>query len=455
MRSRISTSAEKRQALGPEYRPPGRLIHALVILFCLSWSSPYSQENPAGPKEFRLPNGLGVDAGVKDESPETNGLAHVLEHYLLLRGDPSRFAPEARLDLQGHGAYLNGRTGQDITLFEVSLPFEFAEFGLRSLKETVFDLKLDGAELDKEKKVILEEISQVEDDPVKLAMALVYENLFKGHPYGTPLFGRKEVVEALTVKQLEDFHRRLYVSSNCVLAVVGDFKTDEMEERVKSVFGEIPAGNASSFRPEKALKPDKPIDLERTLDIQETYLVVGLPGPDFNHPEQYAMDVLTEILGRGMTPLLYTALRGRRDLIQTISMGYSAFRAGGAVVIIFTLDPKNVKAARRELLDYLKTTRTGMFSKEDYFGDAELYAFDYLESAKNQIRYKSEVAQETALDLALSVASYMLLNEIASRGGYLEAIGKLKSGDLRKAAESYLSRGNAVIVSIMPAKKIK
>jgi len=473
MRTSTSILAEMRRAAALARRSLRCLMTATIgILFCLSSASADSQENPAGSKEFQLANGLrvflmekhavrlvnavvGVDAGIKDEVPETSGLAHLLEHYLLLRGDASREPPEARLNLQGHGAYINALTGLDMTLFEISLPSEFAEFGLRSLKETVFNLKTNEEELDKEKKVILEEISKSEDDPVRLATALVYENLFMGHPYGNPLYGRRNVVDALTVKQLEDFHKKLYVSSNSVLAVVGDFSLVEMEERVKSVFGDIPQAGASPFHAEYASKPAKPIEVERKLDIQEAFLVVGLPAPDYNHPGQYAMDVLTEILGRGMTPLLYSALRGRRDLVQTISMGYSAHRSGGVVIIIFSLEPGNVKSAKRELLDYLKTTRKGMFAPEDYLGDAAVEAFDYLESAKNRIRFKSEEAREKGLDLALSIASFMLMNEIPARGGYLEAIGKLKSGDLRKAADTFLSRGEAVIVSVLPVKKRK
>lgn len=446
------------------------LFPVILNWFCLSSSLAFPQENPLGSKEFRLPNGLkvvlvekrasglinaviGFDAGTKDETPETSGLAHVLEHYLLLRGDGSRVGPETGLDLQGHGAYINAKTGQDYTLFETSLPSEFADFGLQSLKSTVFEVKWDETDLEKEKKVILEEISQVQDDPIRLATTLIYENLFQGHPYGRPLFGSPGVITGLTTQQLEEFHNRLYVPSNGILAVVGDFNLAEMEERVKSVFGGIPAGSVSPFRPEKAARPDKPIDLERTLDIQEAYLILGFAGPDYNHSGQYAMDVLTEILGRGMTPLLYSALRGRRNLIQTVSMGYSAHRAGGTVIIIFTLEPGSVKTARRELLEYLKTTRNGMFSKEDYIGDMEAIAFDYLESAKNQIRFKAEEAREKGLDLALSIVSYLILNEMPSRGGYLEAVGKLKSSDLRKAAGDYLSRGAAVIISILPLKK--
>jgi hypothetical protein len=94
-----------------------------------------------------------------------------------------------------------------------------------------------------------------------------------------------------------------------------------------------------------------------------------------------------------------------------------------------------------------------MYSKEDYIGDMEAIAFDYLESAKNQIRFKAEEAREKGLDLALSIVSYLILNEMPSRGGYLEAVGKLKSSDLRKAAGDYLSRGAAVIISILPLKK--
>ena len=133
-------------------------------------------------------------------------------------------------------------------------------------------------------------------------------------------------------------------------------------------------------------------------------------------------------------------------------MSYSTYKYGGVIIIYITLDPKNMGIAQRETIKFLKETRRLNYSKEDIIGDDQLYVFDYLESAKNQIKFNFQQSQEKGLAVATSLASYLLLNENQKTGSYLENIEKLTSSDLRKVAGKYLGRGRYVIVSIFPKK---
>jgi predicted Zn-dependent peptidase len=134
-------------------------------------------------------------------------------------------------------------------------------------------------------------------------------------------------------------------------------------------------------------------------------------------------------------------------------MGYSAHRYGGAVTIVVALEPKHLKRAKRELTKYLKQARRLDYSSDDVFGENQLYAMDFMESAKNRIRFRGEQAREQGLAIATSLARYMLLNEIADRGDYLEHIAEINTTDLRGTAGKYLCQKNCVIVTIEPKKK--
>jgi predicted Zn-dependent peptidase len=441
-----------------------------LIIFCLLFVIPsYSQEKDQT-KYFELENGLrvflyekhtlpllnivfAVNLGTKDESDETSGLVHILEHYILFRGTELRSGSEISRDIRRHGAYFNAHTSLDLATFEISLPSEYADFALRNQKEILFNLKLSQKELDEEKKVILEELSHIEDDPIRYANSLVYQNLFKDHPYQNPTQGKKEIIEASTVEQIEEFYRKFFVPNNCTLAVVGDFKIEGMEGKVKDIFGDLAKKEIASVKYEKARIPEKTIEIEQEMDINQAYLVIGMIGPDFNHPDQHSIDVITEILGRGLNPMMYYRLRGRRNLVHSVSMGYSAHKYGGAIFIYITLDSKNASFARREAIKFLKDTRSLDYSKKDLVGESQMYAIDYLESAKNQIKFKFHRSQEEGLNIAFSLARYMLLNENEERGGYLESIEKISSSDLRKVAGQYLSKGRYIIASIFPKKK--
>jgi zinc protease len=448
-----------------------RAVFLLMLLFCLSGvlsASPTRTEETA--KYLVLDNGLkvflmekrsiplvnvvaAVDLGSKDETPETSGVVHVLEHYILFRGTEVRSGDDVGLDVRRHGAYFNAQTGNDLAFFEISVPVAAVDFALGNQREILFSLRITQDELDAEKEVILEEFNQLEDDPFRYATALVYQNLFRGHPYSNPLIGDSEVIKNLSAQKVSDFYRRYFVPGNCALAIVGDFSVADMENKVRKFFGGIQGGPPVREKIEPAEPPNKDVDLEVEMDVQKAYLVLAVQAPDFNNPEQYSMDVLTEILGRGINPLLYSALnRGPRRLIETLSMIYMAHKYGGALLAFFTLDPKNLNRVKREAVRYLRKAKEENFSPDDVLGAEQMFAFDRLGSAKNHIKYSAYRAQERGLSMAASLAQFMILREGEAERKFLENIGMVKSGDLRKTASNYLSRANYVMVSILPKK---
>lgn len=444
----------------------------LAFLSCLLSLTPLVSQEKEQSKSLELENGLkvflyerhnlplvnlcfAVNLGTKDESDETSGLVHLLEHCILFRGTEARSGADVGQDIRRHGAYFNAHTGFDLALFEISLPSEYADFALKNQKEILFNLKLTQEELDKEKKVILEELSQIQDDPLKYATSLLHQSLFKDHPYQKPAEGKKEIIEAATVDQVEKFYRKFFVPSNCALAVVGDFGLEGMEKKVREVFGELKGEKISAAKYEKVLSLKKITEIEQEMDVNTAYLLIGYIGPDYNHPDQYSVDVLTDVLGRGVNPMLNKPLRGRTNLVHNFSMNYGPYKYGGAIIIDITLDPKNINTAKRMLFDFLKEAGSirMQYAKTDYMGEEQFYALDYLESAKNQIKFRFHRGFEKSLNLAISLAMDMLLNERQERKSYLESIFKVSSTDLRKAARAYVSKNRCIIVSILPRKK--
>lgn len=393
------------------------------------------------------------DVGTKNESDETNGLVHILEHYILFRGTEMRTGEEIGKDIRAHGAYFNAHTGRDLATFELSLPSEFADFALQNQMEILFQLKLTQEELDKEKQIILEELSQIKDDPIKYGTSLVYQNLFRDHPYQRPIYGNRDLIEAATVEQIQQFHKNYFVPANCALAIVGDFDMQEMQKKIDAMFGKLENNGFTPQQFEKVQPIKKNIEIEEEMDVNTGYLIIGTAGPDYNNKDQYVVDVLVEILGRGVIPLLNQPLRGKRELVETISMGFGAYKYGGIIYLYLTLDPKRITAAKRETLKFLRNARGLNYSKTDYQGEAQFFALDYLESAKNQIKFRFHQAQEKGLNLALAMASHALRSDGADRGPYITNIESTTSSDMRKAAGEFLSKDGYVLLSIVPKKK--
>jgi len=448
-----------------------RYVPILLLIACLFPIQVFSQED-AQTKSFDLENGMKVflyerhsiplincafafNIGSKDESDDTSGLVHILEHYILFRGTEFRTGEEISQEIREHGAYVNAHTEYDLSVFEISLPSEFADFALYNHKEILFNLKLTQEELDEEKEVILEELNQTFDDPMRYASSLAHQNLFPNHPYQRPIYGKREVIESVTVEKIEVFYKKHFVPSNCALAIVGDFKIAEMEEKIREMFAEI---RGESFDPpnyETAIPLKDKHEIEEEMDVNMAYLVLGYNAPDYNNPDQFSVDVLAEIMGRGINPMINHPLLERRVYVNSINISYLAHRYGGAILIYFVMEPKYIKTAKNRIVRYLKRTRDLQYSKKDYMSDTGFRATDYLESAKNRIRFKIHRAQENGLAVANSYARHMLMSADETEGNFLESIEKIDSSDVRKAAGDYLAKNDYVMVTIMPRKDDK
>ena len=461
----------------------GRPGPALLFLLAGLLAAALPPGSPAGPvpaleaepevsKFLTLDNGLRVflmeqrrlplvnisvaaDCGSKDETERTSGLAHLLEHSALFRGTATRTGAEISRQVRSHGAYFNARTGQDLIQFETSLPAAAAEFGLANLKDILFDLRLSPEEVETERAVILKELNLIADDPVRRAAGIVFEKLFGSHPYALPLQGKSESLARLTAEDVQTFARTYFVPANMSLALVGDMSLAEMESLVRKVFGPTPARAFSRPVIPLAVQPPEDVDITLEMDVAKAYCLIGMLGPDYNHSDQYAVEMLTQVLGRGVNPMLKAALRGTRDLAETVSMSYSAMARGGLILLTLTLDPKNLAPAKRETLRYLRSARGLNFSPDDVRGEEQFFAFDFLGSAKNQIRFQLFRGQERGLNVASSLARYLLLQEGSQDRNYLKSIEKLSSSDLRQAAARYLGGGRKVVVSVVPRAKDK
>lgn len=450
-----------------------RFISALALLLFLVffWTQAFSQDEPKT-KSFELANGMRIflyerhnipmincafafNIGSKDESEETNGLVHILEHYILFRGTEFRTGEEISQDIRKHGAYVNAHTEYDLSVFEISLPSEHADFALSNHKEILFSLKLTQEELNEEKEVILEEIRQVHDDPMKYATSLAYQNLFPAHPYQRPIYGRTDVIESVTAEKIQQFYKKHFVPSNCTLAIVGDFEIVEMEEKVRSIFVGLQGEPYQAPMYEMAVPLKNKHVIEEEMDVNMAYLVLAYPAPHYNDPGQYAVDLLAEILGRGINPMLNHPLLERRIYVNSINMSFHSHKYGGAILIYFVMEPKYIKTAKNRILHYLKQTRDIQYSKKDHMSDTRFYATDYLESAKNRIKFKIHSAQENGLAVADSYARHMHMSENTIKGSFLDNIEHVDSSEVRKAAGDYLSKNDYVMVTIMPKDKDK
>jgi predicted Zn-dependent peptidase len=232
--------------------------------------------------------------------------------------------------------------------------------------------------------------------------------------------------------------------------MVGDFALADMEREVRRCWGGLPRGTAPPPAMPACPRLEKSSEQRLELDLQESHLFIGWQAPAFNDEQRLSFSLLTHLLGRGLNPVLSGVLRGRRRLVERLSMSYSPLRGGGMAVLHLVLDEKNVRSALSELASFLSNIRDFQFSREDVLPQFRSGMLDYLESAKNQMEFSDGQFRESALNLSLAAARFLLLNRITPGRSYLESVAKVSSSDLRRVAGRFLSGKKWAVLAIVP-----
>ncbi len=394
---------------------------------------------------------LAIDLGSKDETDATSGYAHLLEHMLLFGAGTDS---EARLaEFRGHGVEYNAHTDHDLMTFEVSCPAGESAWALEQMRRAVFAGRLDPVLLEREKRIIAEEILQLRDDPDSLGQLLIVEQLFAGHPYGRPVCGDGSAIQSATVEQLQAFCAPRLTPECCALAVIGDFSLAEMEGEVRRSWGGMAKGASPAVSMPAAGRLEKNSERQVELDIQKSHLFIGWRGPAFNDTQRLPFSLLTHLLGRGLNPILGGILRSGRQLVEQMDMSYFPMGLGGMTLLHVTLEARNIRSVRNEVASFLSRIGSFNFSRNDVLPQNRMGMVDYLESARNQMAYNDGSFRESTRNLATACARFLLLNRNPVKGSYLESVESVSSSDLRRVAGKFLSGKKWAVLAITPLNR--
>jgi predicted Zn-dependent peptidase len=442
-----------------------KLISIFVIILSAFYSFSYPSESKSEDfSSFQLENKmkvvvinkkslplvnivLAVNVGSKDETIVNNGTVHLLEHLILFRREFSR-------KVRAHGGYFNGHTDRDLAIFEISLPAKELEFGLSVLKEMIFEFKVSSNSLEKEKKVIEREFKQIKDDPVRFGRSLALQHLFTGHPYSLPVSGDLNVIQKSDAATIEGFYKKYFYPGNCALAIVGNVHPPDAEMLVKRLMEKIPKSELKDMVVPPQLKLKKHIEVTHTMDVEKSHVIFAYPAPRYNHDDQMTVRILTQVLGGGINPIMGGVFRGRRRLVDKISMRYIPMLHGGAVLIHMELDPKDIKLVRTRLRKFFQQITQFRFSPRDYLPGQRRDVFDYVTTAKNQIKVSTEEYLERGLNHAAAFTRFLLLNKKAEKNSHRKKkMEKVNSKLLRKSVSQYFNGKKYVLIKIFPNKE--
>jgi predicted Zn-dependent peptidase len=273
--------------------------------------------------------GVWLTRGSRHETSAQGGIAHFVEH-MLFKGTASRTAEDIAQAIDSIGGQLDAFTAKEYASYYIKVLDEHLPTAVDLLSDIVMNPKFDADDLEKEKKVILEEIKMVEDTPDDLVHELFTQHFWEGHALGRPILGSRETVEAFTSDILQEYFDTVYVAPNLIVSAAGNVEHARVRELVDGAFGGLrrSAGPYADTVPRVV-----PQVLVRSKELEQSHVCLGTNSYQQNHPDRYVSYIMNTVLGGSMSSRLFQNVREKRGLAYAVFSGLSAYRDAGNITI--------------------------------------------------------------------------------------------------------------------------
>ena len=378
-----------------------------------------------------------VKTGSINEDDTNNGVSHFLEH-LFFKGTKKHPAGEFDRILESKGAIINAATSKDFTHYYITIPSEYFNTALELHSDMLINPQIPRKELEKERKVVLEEISKDGNTPSKKVFENLNSLMYTTHPYKRKVIGTSEIVSTITREEILDYFNKHYAPSNMVTLVIGDVDTALVQEKVAQYFGqEYKKPVKNSFRKEHPLTTQKR-KVEYT-DTQSGYMMIGFRGVDINSCDTYALDVLSQILGGGKTSRFYKNIKEQKGLAYAISASNGSFRDDGILYITSNFNPANADKLEKAIFEEICNIQKYGVTEEE------------LNTAKKMIELDTYYSRESTANIATELGYVIALTGNPEfYNNYISNIKKVTAKQVNDAAQKYLGVNKSAISQVLP-----
>jgi zinc protease len=384
-----------------------------------------------------------VQAGSVYETEKERGITHLIEH-MIFKGTEKRGPGEVAKEIESVGGSINAYTSLDYTVYHCIVPKQFLNNALDVLSDAVFHSSFDPEELEREKKVVLEEIRMRDDRPKARLSNLLMETAYKTHPYGLPVIGYPETVESFGRKDILAYMERRYRPSQIAVVVVGDVAASQALADIQDTFGSVTKKEPQEFTYPSEPRQDAPRIAMEAMEIQEGYLAVAFSGlPNFNAPDVPALDVLSALLGKGESSRLTSSLRNRLQLVHNIDAAAFTPAGPGIFEINASLDPEKTQEVLPQIFhEIFRIENEGIIEEE-------------LERAKVQVETDFVYSQETMEGEARKLGVFETLSKDPhAEKLYLEKVREVTAQDVQQVAGQIFRQKNISVAMVMPEDRL-
>lgn len=292
--------------------------------------------------------GIWVRRGSRHETQKLNGICHFIEHAVF-KGTANRSARDIAVESDRLGGHFDAFTTHEMTGFAIKVADRSLPQAFDLIADLLVNPRFDQQDLDREQKVILEEMKMVEDTPDEFLGELFNAAYFPDHPLGRPIEGTKETVSAFDRTIISEFHAQNFSPANLVIAAAGNIDHDRLVDMVNDAFAGTANQSNGTGKVEATEVPAAaaPILIEQKKELEQAHLLIAAPFPDAKSSERYAASLLASVVGGGTSSRLWQTIREERGLAYSVGAGGSTFSDIGVFSIYAGTSPEQLN----EVLD--------------------------------------------------------------------------------------------------------
>jgi predicted Zn-dependent peptidase len=380
--------------------------------------------------------GVWLTRGSRHETDERGGIAHFVEH-MLFKGTDTRSAEDIAQAIDSIGGQLDAFTAKEYASYYIKVLDEHLPLAVELLADIVRRPAFAADEIEREKKVILEEIKMVEDTPDDLVHELFTQHFWEGHPLARPILGTRETVDGLNRDTILRYFGGAYVAKNMVISAAGNLDHARVRSLVDDAFGDL-AATGERFVEEPPLV--SPQVVTRTKELEQSHLCIGTNSYPQSHADRYVSYILNTVLGGSMSSRLFQNIREKRGLAYSVFSGLSAYRDAGNITIYAGCANEAVGEVIDLCVDELKTMKRTPVPESELRRAKDHLKGSLMLSLENTASRMSHLARQE-----IYFERHFGLDET------LTGVDSVTSSDIQRVAADLFSNGSLAATVVGPS----
>ncbi len=390
------------------------------------------------PKSRSVSIGVWVKVGSRHEPEEIGGISHFIEH-LFFKGTEKRTAKDIAIEMDSIGGEMNAFTSQETTTYYAKVVDEHLPVAIDILSDILLGSKFDPAEMEKERKVILEEIKGVEDTPDDYIHELFTNTVWADNSLGRPILGTRDSIKALKHKDIVSYIDKYYSPKEIVISVAGNFEHARLIELLNESFGKLARGGVDKKEVTPAF--NQAITVKKK-QLEQVQICIGCKGMQYTHDDRFVISALNTVLGNSMSSRLFQEIREQNALAYSIFSYVTSYRDTGLITVYAGADPSNaLEVVRLVIRELKKITEEGITHAEET-------------RVRNQIKGSLVLSLESSNSHMSRLARQEIyFGKYLSMDDIIKGVEKVTAEQVHRVARQLFIPGNISLAILGPLSK--